>query len=206
MYSHSRNVLFIHIPKSAGQSITKFFMRLDGVPWDEREKYLLFENGDPNHGPPQVAHFTLDEYYQSDLISNEVLDNAIKFAVVRNPWDRLWSTYNFYWKHIVSWDLFFKYFPDYIFDDHMTGRDAARHIKPQVDFIDDTVEILRFEQLYSDFESFCKRHGMPSGWDTYKYNDSHSESFLNIYDSEKVKVVADYYAADIAKFGYEPPL
>jgi len=204
MYSHTHNVLFVHIPKNAGQTITKFFMGFDFVPWEDRYKYLLFQNSDPNHGPPQVAHFTLDEYYKSNLISDEIIDNAIKFAVVRNPWDRLWSEYNFHWKDIVSWDKFFKYFPDYIFDDHATGRDALRHILPQVEFINDSVKILRFENLDDDFSKFCQCHDIPDLGLHNKLNVQSIADYSTVYDAEKIEAVAEYYATDIAAFGYEP--
>ena len=202
MYSKKFNLLFIHIPKTAGQSITKHFLDLEGIAWEDLHRYHVFQHDNPEHGPPQSAHFTLQEYYQNDFLSDEIIDNAIKFAIVRNPFDRLWSEYNYYWAHLCSWDHFFELFPKWMFDDHETGRDALRHIKPQNEFIDDRVEVLRFENLKSDFYSFCVKHNLPNR-ELPMINISGVDKFINKYDNKKIKAVQDYYAKDIEQFGYE---
>ena len=203
MYSAKFNLLFIHIPKTAGQSITNHFLSIEAIHWDERLKYHIFHNGNPELGPPQTAHFTLDEYYQNDFLSDDIIDKAIKFAVVRNPWARLWSEYNFHWSHIYEWDEFFNHFPDHVFDDHKTGRDALRHIKPQNEFIDDRVEILRFENLKSDFEQFCIRHDLPNRGLPTKVNVSDAVNYQEVYDPKKISIVYNLYGHDITQFGYE---
>lgn len=205
MYHSLSNVLFIHIPKCAGQSICNFFLNSDDAAWDDRDKYLMFQNGDPKYGPPQIAHLTLNEYRASSLLTNETINNAVKFAVVRNPWDRLWSEYNFNWKHICSWGEFFNYFPDYIFDDHKTGRDAKRHILPQVEFIDETVNVLRFENLLIDFTWFCQMYDIPYTHQLSHLNASKSQSYHTVYKPFQRDVVSEYYLKDIQAFGYKAP-
>ena len=203
MYSAKFNLLFIHIPKTAGQSITQHFMQIECIPWEHRKRYQLFPNGNPEHGPPQTAHFTLEEYYKTDFLPDEAIDQAIKFAVVRNPWDRLWSEYNFFWEHICSWDQFFEYFPHHIFDDHKTGRDALRHIKPQNEFITPEVEVLRFENLTTDFADFCERHGLPNRGLPSKTNASNAVGYRDMYDATKIQAVRNFYSEDIELFGYD---
>ena len=203
MYCKKYNVLFIHIPKTGGQSIASYFLSLEGIPWEDREKFLLIQNPEPNVGPPQVAHFTIDEYLKADLLSPETIENAIKFAVVRNPWARLWSEYNFYWKSICSWDNFFEFFPNRIIDDHESGRDGARHIKPQVEFISPGMEILRFENLENEFAAFCDRHSIPKYHLSHSHNASNAGHYVDAYDPQKIKAVAEFYHQDIAAFGYE---
>ncbi len=177
-------------------------MRLDGLPWEYRDRYLMFKNGNPEHGPPQTAHFTLEEYYKTDFLPDENIDQAIKFCVVRNPWARLWSEYNFQWKHICSWDEFFEYFPKFIFDDHITGRDALRHIKPQNEFMNGDVEVLRFENLKADFFDFCWRHNLPNS-SLPKVNNSNACDYKAMYDDEKIKAVSSFYSKDIECFNYK---
>ncbi len=203
MYSGRFNLLFIHIPKTAGQSIAKHFMQIEGIPWEHRRDYLMFPNGDPRHGPPQVAHFTLEEYYMTDLIPNDVIDRAIKFTVIRNPWARLWSEYNYHWAHICSWDRFFDYFPDMIFDDHKTGRDALRHIKPQNEFLAEGIEILRFERLTEDFAAFCRRHNLPNRGLPTENGSGKSGAYREMFDGAKADAVFDFYHEDIKRFGYK---
>ncbi len=203
MYSKEHNLLFVHIPKAAGQSISTYFINLAGAFWEDREAFFMGANLNPIIGPPQIAHFTLDEYYKSGILAHAALDKAIKFAVVRNPWDRLWSEYNYFWKDICSWDDFFIFFPNGIIDDYKTGRDAARHIKPQVEFINDDVEILKFENLIEDFSNFCIRHDFPNNPMLHVNNDSKIGHYSGVYDEKKIEVVRRFYSEDIKQFGYD---
>lgn len=82
----TRKLLFIHIPKNAGTSITKSL---------EME----------NQGHVAALH------YKRNL---EDFDEFFKFTVIRNPWDRVVSCYEFarmqksYWHNAVTnkhWDF-----------------------------------------------------------------------------------------------------
>src|ERR1051325_4646004 len=68
MISHSHRCIFIHIPKTAGNSVNRVF----GVGWQD--------------------HKDLQRY--RDELPKETFERYFKFAVVRNPWDRLLSDYN----------------------------------------------------------------------------------------------------------------
>ena len=68
-YSKKHNILFVHIPKNAGTSI------LD-----------CLEIEDAQHYPLSVLQGYMDK---------ETFDNAIKIAVVRNPWERMVSYYRY---------------------------------------------------------------------------------------------------------------
>ena len=130
-------------------------------------------------------------------------EKRFSFSIVRNPWDRLWSEYNFFWEHICSWDEFFEYFPHHIFDDHKTGRDALRHIKPQNEFITPEVEVLRFENLTTEFADFCERHGLPNRGLPSKTNASNAVGYRDMYDATKIQAVRNFYSEDIELFGYD---
>ena len=203
MYCASLNVLFIHIPKNAGQTISNYFIGLDGRTWEDRFEYFMGHNTNAAIGPPQIAHFTLDEYYRAGLIPHYKLDAAIKFAVVRNPWGRLWAEYNFNWKGVCSWDDFFDVFPGKITDDYVTGRDALRHIKPQVDFLGPGIEVLRLETLDADFSAFCQRHGLPDNGFSNKINILNSGHYAGAYNAKQIEIVRDFYQKDIETLGYE---
>ena len=68
-YSPKHNVLFVHIPKNAGTSMNKV---------------LEIEPKKTKHYPLSVL-----EAYTPEPI----FDNAIKIAIVRNPWERMVSHY-----------------------------------------------------------------------------------------------------------------
>ena len=203
MYCPKTKVLFVHIPKCAGQTIAAYFLTNAGLSWDDREQYLMQGNDNPKLGPPQVAHFTLEEYYSSEILPPETIYDAIKFTVVRNPWARLWSEYNFNWRSICEWDDFFDFFPTRIIDCHETGRDALRHIKPQVEFIEDGIEVLRFENLDAGFSDFCQRHDLPDVGLHNKMNMQNTAPYQSAYNERQIEIVGDFYRHDIEMFDYK---
>lgn len=81
-----------------------------------------------------------------------------------------------------------------------------QHIRPQVDFIDDTVEVLRFETLHDDFKAFCLRHEIPFNGFKNVVNVSGAAPYTEVYTPRKIAAVERFYSDDAAVFGYEPPL
>jgi sulfotransferase famil protein len=82
----SRNLIFIHIPKTGGTSIESWLQmfRPDQLR-SARPRAAL----DPPNKVPQ--HFTLRELRRN--LPPEWVDSCYKFAFVRNPWDRFLSEY-----------------------------------------------------------------------------------------------------------------
>lgn len=153
-------------------------------------------------GPPQTAHFTIDEYLQFSGLPAEKIDAAIKFCVVRNPWARLWSEYNFGWANRLSWDGFLKVFPNHIIDDYATGIDSLRHIKPQAEFINKDVKVMRFEKLNQHFSQFCNKHRFPATTLPH-INAGKGLDYKSQYNVRQRVAVGEFYAEDIEMFGYE---
>ena len=200
MYVAEYNLLFIHIPKTAGQSIAGYFLKHLGIDWEDRDQVLMYENRDARKGPPQISHFTVDDYVSSGFLSRDIVDSAIKFCVVRNPWDRLWSEYNFYWRDKISWSDFFDLFP-HMTDNHQTGEDHLRHIKPQCEFITPDVEVLRFENLRDDFNGFLERHELPDGFLPHiNAGATDRPDYLQMYNRHQMNIVGQFYHRDVSAF------
>jgi hypothetical protein len=137
----SKNILFIHIPKSAGSSIERIGTKLGWVEsFSVRGKHikdLSFYKSTLQHlhAEPLQKIFDLDKF---DVV----------FAVVRHPFYRLKSEY--YWQksqkitnlNVDEWvaDTFERYASNsYIYDNH---------IRPQVDFIPEIkgVKVFKLEE------------------------------------------------------------
>ena len=95
MISHQHKAIFVHIPKCAGQSIEHMFLEDLGLSWEERAPLLLRTNKDSDLGPPRLAHLLARDYVRLGHIAQEIFDNYFKFAVIRDPYDRAVSTYNY---------------------------------------------------------------------------------------------------------------
>ena len=120
MYLRDNKILFIHIPRNAGQSVTVFFYSCLGIldqfananghneikqsrtveqlyqSENPNERYLFAKN---NHwkapGPLILTFMTLQEYLDYGYISREELLSAQKIVTVRNPYERFISACNY---------------------------------------------------------------------------------------------------------------
>lgn len=226
MISNYDNCLFIHIPKTAGQSIETVFLERAGLNWENRASFLLKPNNDPSKGPPRLSHLTAREYLSLGYISSEAFDAMYKFTVVRNPWDRLVSEYS-YQKYPYSFKRFiFEYFPVPGQDNYEKNHGHYRHVMPQVEFVCDehgelmVDSVVKFESLQKDFNEVAKAITgeaitLPHKNSTYANpvvatlkrlvakKPAKKVDFREFYDNETKAWVAEYYADDIKTFGYQ---
>jgi hypothetical protein len=158
MISHKHKCIFVHIPKAAGTSIENAFMEDLGIDMDNRHALLLGESTNRTVGPRRVSHLRAKEYVQQHFISQELFDNYFKFAFVRNPCDRLYSTYKY------------RKFNDYIsFDTYIilklekfiNSESESFFFNTQYDYLYDSGKCLvdyigRFENLNDDFNHVLK--------------------------------------------------
>lgn len=107
MISHKHKCIFIHIPKAAGTSIESFFLNDLGIHFEDKQALLLGKSTNKYQEPRVISHLTARQTLYQHYISEELFNNYYKFSIVRNPIDRLYSTYN-YWgfKSIITFDTF----------------------------------------------------------------------------------------------------
>lgn len=221
MVSEKYLCIFIHIPKTAGQSIEHFFLNLHGLNWESRAPLLLKHNADPKLGPESLAHLNAEEYVRYGHLSKIHFDSYFKFSFVRNPWDRVLSEY-FYrnYHHRYS-------FEDFIisgFPEKNNYSDAYRHIQPQYEYLYDQngncmVDFIgKFETLQSDFNYICKKLNIEDTSLPYIYtpsigrerihkatdlkNPEKRRDYTSYYNQKLQKVIADRYEKDISLFQY----
>ena len=220
--------LFVHIPKSAGQSIEQFFMDRLGLDWDrDREVLHLQGNDDPARGTEKLAHLSAAEYVECGHLSRQEFDGLFKFTFVRNPWTRILSEYRYrnYFHHRSFRDFVLHRMPRPGWDD------KYRHVMPQYDMLHDAEGRLlvdfvgRFESLQSDFDRVCERLGIDESRLPHR-NPSDKKSrdlrrrvrnwiYFNgengyrgpddFYDDQTREAVARYSRRDIETFGYDYP-
>lgn len=225
MICREYNCLFVHIPKTGGQSVEQFFMDLLKLDWDQdRGKLLLQANPDRTRGTEKLAHLSADEYVACGYLSREDFSSLFKFSFVRNPWDRLLSEYRYrnYFQHRSFRDFVLNKLPE------PGWNDQYRHVMPQYDMLHDRQGNLmvdfvgRFEDLQRDFDQVCQQLGIADSLLPHR-NRSDKKSrdlkrkirnilFMNgenqlqsaagFYDDETREAVAHYYRNDIQTFGY----
>jgi hypothetical protein len=185
--------VFIHIPKTAGTSVAE---SLFNVP---------------------SRHVAYTEYLRA---SPRKFRAYFKFAFVRNPWDRLVSTWFFLRKGGMNepdraWSD--KHLSTYADFDSFVREGLQRpevlswvHLRPQADFIlasDGTVMVDfvgRFERLAEDFSIIARKLGMDAR--LRSHNSSGHAPFATYYTPASAGIVARIYARDVDAFGYRFPL
>jgi hypothetical protein len=165
MISHRHKCVFVHVPKTAGQSIEHVFLGALKLTWETRAGLLIRRNDNPEMGPPRLAHLRAVDYVRCGHITSDEFQTYYKFSFVRNPWDRMISLY----KHLgFSRRVEFKTF----LVKELRKRVYERKfwfVRPQADFIfDDNGDLVvnfvgRFERLDEDFGYVCKRIDLPEG-------------------------------------------
>jgi hypothetical protein len=174
------SILFVHIPKTAGSSISKILDEKNLDNW-KREW--------PRHHDP---YSYLEE-------ANIVDERVFSFAVVRNPYTRTYSCYKQYNKTNQT-DISFAQYLDNIKQGKISTVSPLLHI-PQSFYIMDQDD-LQVERLYK-FENL-KELEYELGWELGFYNVGNYmvESYIQDYSDEAIKMVQDFYSSDFINFGY----
>lgn len=167
-------------------------------------------------------------HHYANFIKNEMKDkykNYTSFCIIRNPWDRLWSSYNF----MKSGSEFIrnnnnnnlKSFEDYIFDIYNTkkylnvnsqtnGTDLYYH--KQSNWImnkgnDKIVDIIgKFEDLSSLVESIEHDFNIDGLSQRFKITHSNKTKKVNyreVYNQSMISKVSEMYQEDIKLGNYK---
>lgn len=206
MISRKHGCLFVHIPKTGGQSVEAYFLALHGLDWESRGPLLLRHNLDPDRGPSRLAHLTAPEYLEFGYVGGQEFSQLFKFAFVRNPFDRLISEYRFNWQSRTYT------FRDFVLNHFPTKDrycDFYRHVMPQSDFIYDASGSLlvdfigRFESIETDFYRLCEVLGLPRTPLPHRNRGSQSHVSHDAYDDELLAFTREFYSADFELLGYD---
>ena len=162
MLSHELKTVFIHVPKTGGQSVERVFVGLSGLTWSSRGALLLRENPDPDHGPVRLDHLSMREYQSLGYVTSEQADAYFTFGFVRNPFARIVSEYK-YREYPRQFD-----FRTYVMErlPEPPGTRGYYHTLPMHHFLADgdgrqLVDFVGyFEEFQEDFNEACRRLGL----------------------------------------------
>ena len=174
------SILFVHIPKTAGSSISKILDEKNLDNW-KREW--------PRHHDP----------YSYLKEANIIDERVFSFAVVRNPYTRTYSCYKQYNKTNQT-DISFAQYLDNIKQGKISTISPLLHI-PQSFYIMDQ-DNLQVERLYK-FENLKELEdelGLELGF--YNVGNYVVESYIEDYTDKEINMVQDFYSSDFINFGY----
>jgi hypothetical protein len=187
--------IFIHVPKTAGTSITRVL------------------------GGTSSRHFPLSRYAVYDPVRTA---RFFKFCFVRNPWDRLFSAYSYLTRSTTDTTSFelrwsrrnLAQYQDFDAFVHALNNPLVRlrvmsyiHFIPQYRWVTmpgrpalQIDHIGRFETLNTDFAAIMERLGLEASLNRVRVYEH--PPYQNVYSAETREIVNRIYAQDIALFGY----
>jgi hypothetical protein len=198
MISLRKRFLFVHIPKTAGNSIQSLLRHYseDEIVSLRREQEGIERFGVRNPNYKIKKHSTLAEYQAA--LGEEQFRSLYKFACVRNPWDRMISLYFSPGRQVAEWDR--KAFESLVLKVPSTA-DYLRLEAGEEDPFGNVDRMMRFETLTEDFRSVCAQLGIPLA-PLPEYNRSSREYYAKYYDNELRALVAERFASEIERFDY----
>lgn len=196
-------VLFVHIPKTAGQSVSQMLLFALGLRWRDRAPFLIAPNEDPRRGPEYLTHLYAREYTELGHVSAEDFDSLFKFTVVRDPYDRLVSEFNYRTHDARS-------VRDMV---HASGTcersDRRRHVAPQIDYVTAADgervlvdDIVFYERLEADMARIGERvFGQARTLPLKNYTKT-LRLTVDELDRADLDFITETYARDFRVFGY----
>lgn len=173
MVNDEYEFIFIHINKTGGSSIEKVF-DYDGIKHE--------------HASQLAARV------------GEKWDRYFKFAIIRNPWDRLVSEYFFRVnKGSVSQGVGFCEWVQIMHSKHKATTYAAG---PQSKWIRDMDFVGRFETLQESFDYVCEMVGYPKTKLPH-VNSTRHKHYSTYYDDETRKLVEEWHRPDLDNYYFE---
>lgn len=223
--SHSRKFVFVHIPKNAGCSFENALIpHLDESDLiTDQMNYGKCEELKPSFC--KIPHHASLREIQDQ--SGEGFEKYFKFAVVRNPWDRMVSLFHFYkqltepggqlhgQKRAALAQDRLGGFREWVCSDdlvpnlNLTAESQNAHkSRLQSDWVVDESGkvgvdfVAKFESLHDDFDTICNQVGIHDEKLPWKNASKHSD-YKTYFDDETIEVVSRIFDEDLKRFDYQ---
>lgn len=193
-YSNKYNILFVHIPKNAGTSVCEYIQC--------------------GHG-----HKNVDV-----LMKNKIkYPTAISCCIVRNPWDRIWSLYNYFKMKDSYWHSNTKKAPNKLTEQHIITQTQCKnftdfvklvttkkidciHTKSQVSWIKYDGKIIVDKIIFFEDDLNTQFNNILNS-QNFKLNCINSSNkpctYKEQYTDETKKMIYNFYIEDITEFNYK---
>jgi hypothetical protein len=183
MYALDHNIIFYHVPKTAGSSISY---------WLENNDLGYMAHIRPMHMQPRSF---VQYKFPVDW----------SFCVVRNPWER-WVSWWYFWKFLAKKiDHSFEEYTEKFFTgqyDILEGGHYGPNI-PQIHYSRYVTDVLRYENLQEDFKKVQDKFNCHAPLEKRANISEGKLHYSHYYTSSRlVDLVSEYYKQDIEELGY----
>lgn len=208
MILDNKEIIFVHIPKTGGSSLSKIFKketsdkvveRNDNFIWVINDKFEKLGKNKYNY--KHATCLEIKELYPKKF------KNYYKFCIIRNTYDRilslhLWSNDNNFNKKKLIGDIKKNTFNKTINKEKFDSRpwwNATEYILDKNDnlLVD---KIINFENLYEDYDLLKNKYNLEG---LIHINKTKHQHYSHYYDSELISVVNKYYNKELNYFGFK---
>ena len=151
-----------------------------------------------------------------DSASKFWLKNTTLFTVVRNPYERAVSSWNYLHSHTTvgvndtAMNIWLDKTITTMYENRPVGSSRPKaiyfdnHVIPQTDYITKDVHVLRIETLERDFLCMMRGHGYDWVWPKKEFNKSKRPDRLTVANltSTTKSLIAKAYREDFEQLGY----
>lgn len=196
-----KNALFVHIPKTGGNSIQNLLL-----PYADDKKVIMpsWQDGTNRFGLqnekyPTTKHSGLSEYKR--YLEESIFDNMFKFTVVRNTYSRVMSFYFSPHRGNVSWHrgAFIAFVGSIKPIKHFTAI-AGQSLAESIDNFD---LVVPFSDLGHGVEKVTEMLDIPGSLGLWNVGSEINK--LKYYDPDLIELVHMHFAEEIEYFGFSPP-
>ncbi len=219
LLSNRHNFLFVHIPKTGGTSVRaalKSVCRRDRLFFPTLVCHRISALCQHRIGAKLPRHAAA--IAAREMLPRDLFDDLFKFALVRNPWDRLVSAHLHFVRErqdvlraikVTTFDEFARWL--------VTEGHAYRGIRctlvdvmrrPQTEYLVDhhgayLVDFVGcYERLADDFGEIVSRLGVAQLDLPHKRRAQTRSDYRKKYTDNLAELIGDYYRHDVAEFGY----
>lgn len=198
--SHKYRFIFIKTRKTAGSSLEKFFLNIH----NNNKEYVFGgmppENLSPINCVGNVEHKGwkwIEKHFSNEW------GNYFKFAIERNSWDKVVSTYHWQKKQIPN--MKHNDFTSYILNGKKMWDKKDWNLYTNNDKIC-VDKIIRFENINEEFRSICKYLEIPYNNELenlkLKENIRPKDNYKNYYNEETKQIIKNVFSNEINYFQY----
>jgi hypothetical protein len=204
--------IFVWIPKAAGTSLAAALETQGGQTLVSVKRIKSFQN----KGVVTFGHIYLPALVEAGLASAEFVSRAFKFAIVRNPYDRLISLFEYlkrtnYLPKTTTFSILCHYVEERAVEEvGLINHDGLSQLNPQVTWLVDrrwrtmVDKIYRYEELWSSWPDIWHDIGFgDEPPDLPKLNESEGRREPHDYFSEStISIAQKAFRNDFETLGY----
>jgi hypothetical protein len=218
--SNKYNYLFVHVPKNAGNSFWQGLLereRFGKFLLIQKRLHMRLSNGGRNKLVEKIiltpnnlnkdlhlfsktlesTHANIDEI--SKHFDKNRLDKLHKFGIVRNPWDRAVSLYNYhqYDPHIRKMSFY-----DYLLKKGEMGMLSQMNWFER-DGVNIMNTILKQEELAEELPGLMRNLGIKNFSLTHRNSSCRDNDYRTYFNDKEIELVNLYSQKEISKFNYK---